>query len=96
MSHILIKVKIYYYEVFQKGTLTLTLEDGATVKDALKKLIIDFGEEFRKKTGSSLEQSFETTFNVFLNGTHITLPSAFNHQLTDRDELLLLRPVRGG
>ena len=96
MSIILITVKIYYYEVFQKGLLTLTLKDGVTVKDALNKLIVDFGEEFQKKTGNSLEQSFETLFNVFLNGTHITLPSAFSHQLVDGDELLLLRPVRGG
>ena len=92
----LVKVKIYYFEVFQKGLLTLTLEDGATVRDALSKVITRFGEEFRKKTGATLEHSFETVFNVFLNGTHITLSSAFEFQLKDGDELILLRPVRGG
>jgi molybdopterin converting factor small subunit len=66
------------------------------VKNALTHLITEFGEDFRKKTGITLEKSFETVFNVFLNGTHINLPSAFEHQLEDGDELILLRPVRGG
>lgn len=62
----------------------------------MNKLIAEFGEEFRKKTGRTLENSFETLFNVFLNGTHINLPTSFGHHLEDGDELILLRPVRGG
>jgi molybdopterin converting factor small subunit len=72
------------------------LDDGATVKDALTQLITEYGEDFKKKTGITLKNAFETVFNVFLNGTHIHLPSTFDHELEDGDELVLLRPVRGG
>ena len=93
---ILITVKIYYYEVFRKGLIKLILEDDATVKDALNKLIQEFSVEFMKKTGRTLEKSFETLFNVFVNGKHITIPSDNGYQLEDGDTLVILRPVRGG
>jgi len=92
----LVTVKVYYYEVFGRGSIELNLNDGATLRDAVNELNVRFGDAFEKKTGRKLEGALESPFNVFLNGTAIRLPAEIGHKLKDGDELVILRPVGGG
>ena len=92
----LVKIKIYYYEVFGNGSINLELDDGARLSDVLNELNRKFGEKFKKRTGRKLEEAFENLFNVFLNGTTLRLPAEIERELKEADELVILRPVSGG
>jgi len=93
---LLVKVKVYYYEVFGKGLIELNLDDCATVRDALNELNNRFGLRFKEKTGIDLKVAFKKLFNVFLNGEYLNLSSDLNRRLRDGDKLVILRPVGGG
>lgn len=96
VSVILVTVRIYYYEVFGKGMITLNLNDGATIKDLLSQLGERFGADFEKNTGTKLERAFESFFRILLNGSRVTLQSDAERGLKDGDELVILRPISGG
>ena len=91
----IVTVKVYYYEVFEKGLIELSLDDNATVRDALNLLDQKFGLKFKKKTGISLKEALKRRFNVFLNGECFDL-KCLNYMLNDGDILTILRPVSGG
>jgi MoaD family protein len=92
-----VTVKIYYYEVFGKGSIKLNLNDCATVRDSLNELDKRFSAKLEEKTGRKLEEeALERRFNVFLNGTYLNLPYDLGRKLKDGDELVILRPVSGG
>lgn len=64
----IVKVKIYYYSVFDKGSLSVQFEkDDVTVHEVLSRLDRDFGDAFESHSGRRLLDSFDTYFNVFLN-----------------------------
>lgn len=92
----LVNVKIFYFSVFKKGSISLFFSNDVTVFDALKELNDKFGEDFEKETGKNLMESFGTYFNIFLNGNYLELPLKIRHKLKNEDQLIILRPVSGG
>jgi molybdopterin converting factor small subunit len=92
----LVKVKIYYFEVFGSGSITLELKNNATVTDVINELEYRFGQLFTEKTGKKLKEAFESYFNLFFNGVRIDLPADIDHKLNNNDELIIVRPVGGG
>jgi len=92
----LVNIKIFYFSVFGKGSISLFFNNDATVCDVLDELNDKFGEDFEKETGKNLMESFGTYFNVFLNGKHLELPLELRHKLKNEDQLIILRPVSGG
>lgn len=92
----LIRVKIYFFSVFGRGSISLALEDDASVQDALNALNEQFGERYKKETGNSLMESFEGSFNVFLNDERLNLPSEYQKQLNKNDRFIISRPISGG
>ncbi len=91
-----VNVKIFYFSVFRKGSISLFFDHDATVFDALSELNDKFGDDFEKETGKNLMKSFGTYFNIFVNGKHLELPLELGHILTNEDQLIILRPVSGG
>jgi molybdopterin converting factor small subunit len=89
-------IKIYYYNVFGKGTIPLHLQDQATIHDALHELTRLFGDAFEVQTGQKLDEVLKTSFNWFLNDRYLNIPSDFNQKLTNEDTMVILRPVSGG
>lgn len=96
LNKILVEVKIYYFKVFRKGSISLTLHFGATVSDAFNQLNEQFGEAFEKETGKNFMETLGSYFNVFLNGKYLDLPLGLKIKLRDQDKLMILRPVGGG
>ena len=92
----LVSIKIFYYEVFGKGSIKLNLGKNAIVKDALNELDKLYGAKFKEKTGMEFIGALRKPFHVFLNGKYIDIPSDLDHILKDNDELTILRPVGGG
>lgn len=92
----LVAIKIFYYEVFGKGSIKFNLDNEAVVKDALNELDILYGARFKEKTGIDFKEALKKPFHVFLNGKFIDIPSDLNRKLKDNDELTILRPVGGG
>ncbi len=92
----LVKCKIYYFEVFGGGSISLKLKEGATLADAVDELEHRFGKLFIEKTGKRLSEAFENYFIVFLNGVRANLPAEMDHRLNDGDEVVVVRPVSGG
>ena len=93
----IINLKIYYYSVFDKGNLSIKLnENNVSVKEVLVKLDQEFGEAFEKKSGKSLFDSFGTYFNSFLNGEYLNLPEDYKRKISDHDTLIIIHPVSGG
>lgn len=93
---ILVLVKIYYFSVFGKGSISLTLDDNASVQDALKSLDVQFSESFKKETRNSLMEAFNGFFNVFLNSERLSLPSEYPKKLNKNDRFIICRPISGG
>ena len=93
----IVNVKIFYYSVFGKGTLSLEFQrDEISIMDVLSRIETNYGEAFESNSGRKLRESFGTYFNVFLNGVHILLPEQSGIKLSDHDTLIILHPVRGG
>jgi molybdopterin converting factor small subunit len=93
----IVKVKIYYYSVFNKGDLSIEInEKNNSIMDVFFKLDHAFGNKFEKVTGRSLFDSLGTYFNVFLNGKYLDFPKNYNLKLSDNDTIILLHPVSGG
>lgn len=92
----LVEVKIYYFKVFRKGSISLNLDVGATVSDAFNQLNEKFGEAFEKEFGKKFLDTLGSIFNVFLNGKYLDLPLGLKNKLRDKDQLMIHRPVGGG
>jgi len=92
----LVKVKVYYFEVFGSGSFVLELRDESTVADVVNELEYRFGQLFTEKTGKNLKQALEDYFNIFLNGIRVNLPTEIGHRLNNNDEVVVVRPVSGG
>ncbi|MDA1052477.1 MAG: MoaD/ThiS family protein [Planctomycetota bacterium] len=85
------KIQISYtgrsYQAASLLPAEITLDDGATVDDALCLLKKDLSDD-QQLPGSCL---------VAVSGEHIgTLTNYTNRPLRDRDELILIAPVAGG
>ena len=93
---ILVWVKIYFFSVFGKGSISLTLDEDASVEDALNALDEQFGKSFKMETGNSLIAAFKRSFNVFLNGEYLSLPSEYPKKLNENDHFIISRPISGG
>ena len=89
-------IKIYYYNVFGKGTIPLQLKDQATIHDALHELNRLYGDAFLEQTGLKLDDVLKTSFNWFLNDRYLNISSDLHQKLTNEDTLVILRPVSGG
>jgi molybdopterin converting factor small subunit len=93
----IVEVKIFYYSVFGKGSLSVEFKKGnVTVQDVLSRLEEDYGKDFKKKSSRNLSESFGTYFNIFLNGEHLSIPEQAGTKLKDKDRMVILRPVSGG
>jgi len=90
---LLVRVKVYYFEVFGGGSISLELNEGATLKDVVNVLEGRFGRLFFEKTGKRFSEVFEKYFIVFLNGLRVNFPVGMDRRLSDGDELVLVRPV---
>jgi hypothetical protein len=73
LKKILVEVKIYYFKVFGKGSISLNLDVGATVSDAFNQLNEKYGEAFEKEFGKTFLGTLGSIFNVFLNGKYLDL-----------------------
>jgi molybdopterin converting factor small subunit len=93
---LIVEVKIFYFSVFDKGQLTIELNENSKVKDLLEKLHNMYNDSFIKVHGKNLFDSFGSYFNVFLNGAFLHLPSDFDKMLKNGDSVLIVHPVSGG
>ena len=85
------KIQISYtgrsYQTASLLPAEITLDDGATVDDALRLI----------KSNLRDDQQLTKSCLVAVSGEHIgTLASYTNRSLRDRDELILIAPVAGG
>lgn len=85
------KIQISYtgrsYQTASLLPTEITLDDGATVEDALRLLTEDLEDD----------QQLPPSCLVAVSGEHIgTLASYTNRVLQERDELILIAPVAGG
>ena len=82
-----VKVDLRLLHIYDK--LAVELKENSTVRSLLEKLISIYGEDL-KKLITDAEKGFRVI--VIANGEI----AKFDHQLEDKDELLLLLPVAGG
>ena len=92
----LVKVKIYYFEVFGSGSISLELKEDATLTDVINELEHRFGKLFTEKTGRRLSEAFVDYFTIFLNGLRANFPTEIGRRLNNDNELVIVRPVSGG
>lgn len=84
-----VKVDLRLLNIYDK--LAVKLKENSTVRSLLEKLISIYGEDLKKLiTSGKKEKGFRVI--VITNGEI----AKFDHQLKDKDELLLLLPVAGG
>ena len=82
-----VKVDLRLLNIYDK--LAVKLKENSTVKSLLEKLTLIYGEDLKKLIASG-KKGFRVI--VIANGEI----AKFDHQLKDKDELLLLLPVAGG
>lgn len=92
----IIKLKIYFYSVFDKGNITLEFDEGAFVRDVIKELSRTYGVRFLEEYGKPLPEAFGQDFNVFLNDSYLRFPEDKDIRLNDSDRFLISRPLSGG
>jgi len=92
----IIKLKIYFYSVFDKGNIMLEFDEGAFVEDVIRELSRIYGERFREEYGKTLPEAFDQDFNVFLNDSYLRFPEDKDIRLKDSDRFLISRPLSGG
>jgi len=92
----IIKLKIYFYSVFDKGDITLEFDEEATVGDVILELSRTYGGRFFEEYGKPLQEAFGQDFNVFLNDSYLRFPEDDNRRLNDSDQFLISRPLSGG
>jgi len=82
-----VKVDLRLLHIYDK--FAVELKENSTVRSLLEKLISIYGEDLKKLIASGKK---EFRVIVIANGEI----AKFDHQLEDKDELLLLLPVAGG
>ena len=82
-----VKVDLRLLHIYDK--LAVELKENSTVRSLLEKLISIYGEDLKKLIAAG-KKGFRVI--VIANGEI----AKFDHQLEDKDELLLLLPVAGG
>lgn len=92
----IIKLKIYFYSVFDKGDITLEFDEEVTVGDVILELSRTYGGRFLEEYGKPLPEAFGQDFNVFLNDSFLRFPEDENRRLNDSDQFLISRPLSGG
>jgi molybdopterin converting factor small subunit len=92
----IIKLKIYFYSVFDKGDLTLEFDEEAFVGDVILELSRIYGGRFLEEYEKPLQEAFGQDFNVFLNDSYLRFPEDNNIRLKDSDKFLISRPISGG
>ena len=92
----IIKIKIYYYEVFGNGNLEFTFDKDINVDDVFKEINRIYGKKFERLYGKTFLKAVYDDFNIFLNNNHISGFSGSKRILKNGDSLLILRPVSGG
>jgi molybdopterin converting factor small subunit len=92
----IIKLKIYFFSVFEKGDISLEFDEEATVGDVIGELDRTYGERFQDEYGKPLLEAFSKDFNVFLNDSYLRFPAGNNRKLKDNDKFLISRPISGG
>lgn len=61
------KVKIYSYDVFGEGLISLFIDDNSTIMDVLNKIDKKYGDIYERKFCRKLLKDFGTYFRIFLN-----------------------------
>lgn len=92
----IIRVKIYYYSVFDEGNILLEFDEGAVVKDVFEELNRIYGEEFKEEYGKPLLEALFEDFNIFLNQVFLRFPTDYDKKLMDGDRFIMTRPISGG
>jgi molybdopterin synthase sulfur carrier subunit len=71
------------------------LVEASSVGEALKKLVIKYGDEFKNSIFES-EQNKRRFINIYVNGKDIRHLDSFETSLNADDEITLLPAVTGG
>ena len=79
-----------------KPELVMEIAGDSNFEDLIAVIIERYGEKFEKEVGSSLKESFNRNFNIYLRG-RLIYPSKYSQtKLQDQDEVTIIQPVGGG
>jgi MoaD family protein len=89
---LIVEVKFYttLREVTGRETLKLRLKHGATVEQALERLVRRYGQNLARKL------SHRENWVVMLNDKNVAFLNGFETILKDGDRLAILSPLSGG
>lgn len=95
------KIKIKGYLAIKKAMgnrSSFEMEtEGSTLKNILKELCGEFGEDFEKLIIDKETNDMSRLVQVFVNGRHCNfLPNRMNSEIKDGDTLSIFPPIAGG
>ena len=79
-----------------KEQIELSLPDGATVEDALARLIEIGDPKLASYIAEPTEKSAHAPLRIMVNGRDITVLQGRNTVLADGDDVLVFIPIAGG
>jgi len=95
------KIKVKGYFTLKKvmgGKAVLEIEiEKATIKDVLKDLTENFGQDFKDAIFDPKTQEVSSHIRILVNGRHYHyLPNRLDTELKEGDEVALFPPIAGG
>jgi molybdopterin converting factor small subunit len=79
-----------------QGEMLLTLADGATIDDLLRRLTEVGGEKLAPYVAVPKEESAHAPLRVMVNGRDITVLAGRRTVLEEGDDVLIFIPIAGG
>jgi molybdopterin converting factor small subunit len=79
-----------------QGEMLLTLTDGATIDDFLRRLTEVGGEKLAPYVAVPKEESAHAPLRVMVNGRDITVLAGRRTVLEEGDDVLIFIPIAGG
>lgn len=95
MAKINVKFLAAFRDVVGKNYVDVTIEEGETVEELLKRLCNQFGKKLRNLIFRK-NDSITNNVVIFVNGRNILTLDGLKTKLKDDDYLILSTPLTGG
>jgi molybdopterin synthase sulfur carrier subunit len=96
MIEVTVKVIGHLTKYLRGNTIEIQVRNGSTVRELLKILINEYGEEFGNEIMTPDGNDLAPYYKILIDGRNVKLISDFNTILKEGQVIIIMPPIAGG